>query len=80
MDLNTWLENERGRSEALAVHIGVTNSAISQWKTNGVPVTHMEAVRDFSGGQITLEQLVSAAAEARDRAARERAADVTEQD
>lgn len=58
MNLNDWLEAERGRSEALATHIGVTKAAVSQWKTNGVPVGHMKAVRDFSDGAVTLDEMV----------------------
>lgn len=58
MDLITWLKAERGRSEALALHIGVTPAAVSQWKTNGVPVGQMKTVRDFTDGAVTLEEMV----------------------
>lgn len=58
MDLTTWLEAEKGRSRGLAEHFGRTPAAISQWKTNGVPVDLMKAVRDFTGGAVTLEELV----------------------
>lgn len=58
MDLNTWLAEEKGRSSALAERFGVSRSAVSQWKTNGVPLDYMKAVRDFTGGLVTLEELV----------------------
>jgi DNA-binding transcriptional regulator YdaS (Cro superfamily) len=58
MNLADWLGKERGRSEALASHIGVSKGAISQWKTNGVPVGHMKTVRDITGGAVTLEEMV----------------------
>jgi DNA-binding transcriptional regulator YdaS (Cro superfamily) len=58
MDLITWLEAEKGRLAALAAHFGVTPAAVSQWKTNGVPVNKMKAVRDFTGGAVTLDELV----------------------
>jgi len=58
MDLTTWLEAEKGRSAALASHFGVSPGAVSQWKKNGVPVDNMKAVRDFTGGVVTLEELV----------------------
>ncbi len=58
MELNTWLEAEKGRLTALAQHLGKTPSAITQWKTNGVPVGLMKAVRDFTGGAVTLDEMV----------------------
>jgi DNA-binding transcriptional regulator YdaS (Cro superfamily) len=58
MDLTAWLDAERGRATALAQLLGVTPAAVSQWKTNGVPVVHMKTVRDFSGGAVTLEEMV----------------------
>ena len=61
MDLNTWLEAEKGRAAALATHFNVTKAAVSQWKGNGVPVAHMKAGRDFTGGAVTLEEMVPAA-------------------
>lgn len=58
MDLTTWLEAEKGRSAALAAHFNRTPAAISQWKTNGVPLSLMKAVRDFTDGHVTLDELV----------------------
>jgi hypothetical protein len=58
MDLTTWLEAEKGRSAALATYFGKTPAAISQWKRNGVPLDVMKAVRDFTGGAVTLEEMV----------------------
>lgn len=58
MDLSTWLEAEKGRLKALAQHLDRTPAAISQWKSNGVPVGLMKAVRDFTHGAVTLEEMV----------------------
>jgi DNA-binding transcriptional regulator YdaS (Cro superfamily) len=58
MDLKTWLEAQTGRSSALAEHFGLTRAAISQWKTNGVPLRHMKAVREFTGDEVGLEEMV----------------------
>ena len=58
MDLTSWLETERGRAAALATHFGRSRAAISLWKSNGVPVDLMKAVRDFTGGAVTLEEMV----------------------
>jgi len=58
MNFKNWLDAEKGRAAALASHFGKTPSAISQWKDNGVPVDLMKAVRDLSGGDVTLEEMV----------------------
>jgi DNA-binding transcriptional regulator YdaS (Cro superfamily) len=58
MDLTTWLETEKGRSAALAAHFGVSPAAVSQWKKNGAPMDKMKAVRDFTEGEVTLEEMV----------------------
>ncbi len=58
MNLTTWLEAEKGRSAALAAHFGVTAAAVSQWKTNGVPLANMKAVRDFTRNAVTLDEMV----------------------
>lgn len=58
MDITTWLEAEAGRSVAMAAHFGVSKSAVSQWKSNGVPRALMKSVRDFTGGAVTLDEMV----------------------
>ena len=58
MNIIQWLEAEKGRSAAMAAHFGRTPAAISQWKTNGVPVHLMRAVSSFTGGAVTLDELV----------------------
>lgn len=70
MKLTDWLDADRGRLTALAQHFGLTQSAVSQWRTNGVPPQRMKAVRDFTAGAVTLDDMVPgpAAAEARDAA------------
>lgn len=69
MNLSVWLEEEKGRSAALATHFGVSRSAVSQWKSNGVPLDIMKAVRDFSGGNVTLEEMVPGSEHAEAKAA-----------
>lgn len=59
MDFSTWLEAEIGRAAAVAKHFNVSRSAVSQWKTNGVPVANMTAVRELSGGVVTLEAMLA---------------------
>lgn len=58
MNFTTWVEAEKGRAAALAARFGKTPAAVSQWKRNGVPVELMKAVRDISGGAVTLEEMV----------------------
>ena len=58
MNFSDWLKAEDGRAASLATHFAVTPSAISQWRTNGVPPSKMKAVRDFSGGVVTLEEML----------------------
>lgn len=58
MNITDWLEAEKGRAAALAAHFGKTPAAVSQWKTNGVPLHLMKPVRDFTGGAVTLEEMV----------------------
>ena len=59
MKLKTWLEAERGRYTALAAHLGVTIGRVSQIASDGVPTKFMTTVRDFTGGAVTLEAMVS---------------------
>ena len=58
MNLKTWLDAERGRATALAAHLGVSMSRISQISAGGVPNKYMLAVRDFTGNAVTLEAMV----------------------
>lgn len=65
----TWVEAEKGRAAAVALQLGVTRSAVSQWKVNGVPFDKMRAVVALSGGEVTLDDLVPAAEAVAPRAA-----------
>lgn len=58
LKLKTWLDAERGRATALANHLGLTLSRISQFAEDGVPPKYMLAVRDFTNGDVTLDSLV----------------------
>ena len=42
----------------MADHFGVNKTAVFGWKVNGVPPDRMKAVRDFTAGVVTLEELV----------------------
>lgn len=58
MTLIEWLDADRGRLTAMASHFGLTQSAVSQWRTNGVPPARMKAVRDFTSGAVTLDEML----------------------
>lgn len=58
MDFPAWLDADRGRTAALALHFRLTQSAVSQWRTNGVPLHRMKAVREFTAGEVSLEEMV----------------------
>lgn len=60
MELKAWLDAERGRYTALADHLGVSVGRVSQMVGEGVPVKHMQAVRDFTVNAVTLEEMVAA--------------------
>lgn len=65
MDLFTWLGSEFGRSIALAAHLGVSKSAVSQWQSNGIPILHMQIISDYTAGEVTLADMVTASIEAK---------------
>ena len=45
--LNKWFAKERGRKTALAEHLDISSSAISQWPE--VPIKRVRAVSKFTG-------------------------------
>ena len=60
MNLNEWLSTEKGRAASLADFFQITPSAVTQWRSNGVPVGRMREVCDFTGGEVTLDELIPA--------------------
>ena len=69
MTFTEWLEAESGRAAAVAEHFRKTPAAISQWKSNGVPVKLMKEVRSLIGGAVSLDEMVPGPAPAIDVAA-----------
>jgi hypothetical protein len=59
MTLSEWLDAERGRPTLMAAHFNVSISAVTQWRTNGVPVDRMLDVRELTDGAISLDEMVS---------------------
>lgn len=53
-----WLDAERGRSTALATHMGKSKAAITLWRTEGVPIPHIREVSAYSGNCVTVPELL----------------------
>lgn len=58
MKFDKWLDQETGRTKALADYFGVTLGAITQWRTNGVPKNRMLDVHQISNGAVTFEEML----------------------
>ena len=61
MRLKDWLDAERGRYKALADDLGLTVGRVSQMARDGVPKAHLIAVRDFTGGEVSIEEMLDTA-------------------
>lgn len=59
MRLKEWLDAERGRYRLLAQALGVTIGRVSQMARSGVPKSHLIAVRDFTGGEVSIEEMLA---------------------
>lgn len=58
MNFTNWIDAERGRLTALAIHFDLSQSAVSQWRGNGVPPKRMRAVCDFTNGAVSLDEML----------------------
>lgn len=58
MTFSDWLDTEAGRTTRLAEYFDVTVSAVTQWRTNGVPVNKLLEVKEFTRGQVTIEEML----------------------
>lgn len=68
--LRDWIDEERGRSAALAAHLGVSPARMSQIVDAGVPVKFMLQVNSFTRGAVTLESMITTRASDRQHPAR----------
>lgn len=58
MRLKEWLDSERGRYGALAAHLGLTLSRVSQIARDGVPKSYLLRIRDFTDGAVSIEEML----------------------
>lgn len=58
MRFEDWLDAERGRLTRVAAHFQVSPSAVSQWRVNGVPVDSMLGLHEFTGKEVSLEEML----------------------
>jgi len=59
MNLKSWLKAGRGRHAALAAHLGLSRGRITQIADRGVPIKYLIAVRGFTKGAVTLEEMAA---------------------
>lgn len=59
MNFSQWLDEEEGRLTAVAAHFKVTKSAVSQWRTKGIPSDRMMDVRGLTAGRVSLEEMLA---------------------
>ena len=64
MKLSSWLDEKRGRRKAMACFFGVTKGAVTHWAAHGVPPARMKSVRDYTQGEVTLEEMLPEASPA----------------
>jgi len=63
MQFHEWLDAKPGRAAQTARHFKVSEAAVNQWRTNGVPVGRMKAIRSYTRNKVTLEEMVPDAKE-----------------
>lgn len=57
MNLKDWLSQGKGRHKALTRELRLSPGRITQMAQSGVPAKYMLAVRDFTDGVVTLEEM-----------------------
>lgn len=60
MNLSDWLDLNPGKAAEMARHFKVTEAAIHHWRAR-VPTKRMRAVREFTCGEVSLEDMVPGA-------------------
>ena len=60
MDLHTWLDlpENRGKGVWLAEQLGRSNTAVSLWRDEGVPLPLIPRIEELTGGAVTREAML----------------------
>lgn len=74
MNLHKWLDGETGRSKWLAEQLGVSRTAVSLWRDNGVPMEHWPRIVDLTDSAVHVLDLAEHAMNARQASAAQRSA------
>lgn len=58
-ELSAWLEQERGRQNRLAQHLGLKQPVVAAWVSGKrpIPVVHAAAIEAFTGGVVSRQAL-----------------------
>jgi len=59
MDLHTWLKDRNGKTQELASLLGIERTNIWFWRKTGVPLRHMQACSDFTGGEVSVAAMLA---------------------
>jgi hypothetical protein len=59
MTFSEWIDEERGRVAQVAGRFGISMSAVTQWRTNGVPVERMVELRELTAERVSIEEMVT---------------------
>ena len=59
MHIDQWLDLEQGRTTATAERFGVSVSAVSQWRTTGVPVRLWRLMAEWTQGQVSVDEMLA---------------------
>lgn len=58
MQYTEWLDEERGRSQALAKRVGVSKASTTLWRTEGVPMKHMREVSAATAHRVSVREML----------------------
>ena len=58
MKFTEWLDAEEGRNALVAEHFDVWPSAVTHWRTKGIPKKYMIAVRKLTRNKVTLAEML----------------------
>lgn len=59
MNFKTWVNEQRGRSAAVAKTLGITQPVVSDWVTGkkSIPAERCKAIERMSGGLVTCKEM-----------------------